>query len=165
MQLIPKTERKGVVLDSGATSHFVRGADNLPAMGSMHMSVTLPNGESIKATHMVDLPFEQLSLGARHAHVLPHLTMHSLASVPKLADAGYTTVFHPGNLGMTIHSRRSISIRQRCKPVLQGWRDENGLWNLGYNDPSVMSKQQKHNNSTEQTSPDIERPKETIVNV
>ena len=107
------------------------------------MSVTLPNGESIKATHTVDLPFEQLSLGARHAHVLPHLTTHSLVSIPKLADAGYRTVFHPGNLGVTIHSKR--------KPVLQGWRDENGLWKLGYNNPLVMSKWQKHNNSTEQT--------------
>jgi hypothetical protein len=127
MQLIPKTERKGMVLDSGTTSHFVQGADNLPATGSLHMSVTLPNGESIKAKHTVDLPFEQLSLGARHAHVLPHLTMHSLVSVLKLANAGYTTVLHPGNQVVTIYSRRNISIRQRCKPVLQGWRDENGL--------------------------------------
>jgi hypothetical protein len=165
MQLIPKTERKGMFLDSGATSHFVRGADNLPAMGSLRMSVRLPNGESIKATHVVDLPFEQLSLEARHAHVLPHLTTHSLVSVPKLADAGYMTVFHPGNLGMTIHSRRSISRWQRCKLVLQGWRDENGLWKLGYNDPSVMSDWRKHNNSTEQTSPDIEQPKETAAKV
>jgi hypothetical protein len=45
--------------------------------------------------------------------------MHSFVSIPKLADAGYTTVFYPGNLGVTIHSKR--------KPVLQGWRDENGL--------------------------------------
>jgi hypothetical protein len=120
MQLIPKTERKGMVLDSGATSHFVQGAEELPATGSLRMSATLPNGESIKATYTVDLPFEQLSLGARHAHVLPHLTMHSLVSIPKLADAGCMTVFHPGNLGVTVHSRRSISIQQRCKPVLQG---------------------------------------------
>jgi hypothetical protein len=165
MQLIPKTERKGMVLDSGAMSHFVRGADNLPATGSLRMSVTLPNGESIKATHTVDLPFEQLSLGARHAHVLPHLTTHSLVSISKLTDTGYMRVFHPGNLGVTIHSRKSISIRQQCKPVLQGWRDENGLWKLGYNNALVMSKRQKHNNSTEQTSPDIERPKETAANV
>jgi hypothetical protein len=49
MHLIPKTERKGMVSDSGATSHFVQGADDLPATGSMCMSVTLPNGESVKA--------------------------------------------------------------------------------------------------------------------
>jgi hypothetical protein len=120
MKLVPKTKTKGMVLDLGTTSHFVRGADNLPATGSLRMSVMLPNGESIKATHMVDLPFEHLSLGARHAHVLPHLTTHSLVSIPELADAGYTMVFHPGNLGMTIRSMRSISIQQGCKPVLQG---------------------------------------------
>jgi hypothetical protein len=28
MQLIPKTERKGMVLDLGTMSHFVQGADN-----------------------------------------------------------------------------------------------------------------------------------------
>jgi hypothetical protein len=103
-KLVPKTKTKGMVLDSGTTTHFVQGADNLPAMGSLRMSVTLPNGESIKATHTVDLPFEHLSLGARQAHVLPHLTMHSLFSIPKLADAGYMTVFHPGNLSVTIHT-------------------------------------------------------------
>jgi hypothetical protein len=146
-----------MVLDLGTTSHFVRGADDLPVTGSSSMSVTLPDGESIQATHTVNLPFEQLSLGARHAHVLPHLTTHSLVSIPKLADAGYTTVFHPGNLGVTIHSKR--------KPVLQGWRDENGLWKLGYNDPLVMSKQRKHNNSAKKTSLNIERPNKTAANV
>jgi hypothetical protein len=94
-----------MVLDSGTTSHFVRGADDLPVTGSSNISVTLPNGESIQASHTVNFPCEQLSLGARHAHVLPHLTMHSLVSILKLADAGYMTVYHPGNLGMTIHSK------------------------------------------------------------
>jgi hypothetical protein len=149
IRLVLKTKTKGMELDLGATSHFVRGADNLPATGSLRMSVMLPNGESIKATHTVDLPFEHLLLGARHAHVLPHLTMHSLVSVLKLADAGrYMMVFHPGNLGVTIHSRRSIRIWQQCKPVLQEWRDKNGLWQLGYNDLTLMSKQVKQKNLT-----------------
>jgi hypothetical protein len=160
MKSVLQTEKKGMVLDSGATSHFVQGADNLPAMGSLSMSVTLPNGESIKATHMVDLPFEQLSLGARHAHVLPHLTTHSFVSVLKLADAGYMTVFHPENLGMTICSRRSIGIHQQCKPVLQGWRDENELWQLGYDATTPMSKQIK-----QKISPNGTGPQETAANV
>jgi hypothetical protein len=160
IRLVPKTKTKGMVLDSGATSHFVRGADNLPATGSLRMSVKLPNGESIKATHTVDLLFEHLLPGARHAHVLPHLTTHSLVSILKLTDAGYMTVFLPGNLGMTIHSRRSISIWQQCKPVLQGWRDENGLWQLGYNDLILMSKQVK-----QKISPTRTRSQETAANV
>jgi hypothetical protein len=123
------------------------------------MSVTLPNGESIKTTQTVDLPFKHLFPGTRHAYVLPHLTTHSLVSVPKLADAGYTTVFHPGYLGMIIHSKRSISIWQQCKPVLQGWRDENGLWQLGYNGLTLMSKQVK-----QIISPNGTRLQETTAN-
>ena len=152
-----------MVLDSGATSHFVRLAENLPTMGSSNMTVILPNGKSIKATHTVDLPFECLHPRARHVHILPHLKTHSLISVPKLVDAGYMTVFHPGNLGVTIHSKSDISIQQWCKPVLQGWRDGNGLWKLGYNDVSSMSKQQ--NNSIEHNLPDINQQKETAANV
>ena len=127
------------------------------------MTVILPNGKLIKATHTVDLPFECLHPRARHAHVLPRLKTHLLISVPKLADAGYTTVFHPGNLGVTIHSKSDISIQQWCKPVLQGWRDGNGLWKLGYNDVSSMSKQQ--NDSIEHNLPDINQWKETAANV
>jgi hypothetical protein len=153
----------GMVLDSGATSHFVGLAENLPTTGSSNMTVILPNGKSIKATHTVDLPFECLHPRARHAHVLAHLKTHSLISVPKLADAGYTTVFHPGNLGVTIHSKSDISIQQWCKPVLQGWRDGNCLWKLEYNDVSSMSKQQ--NDSIEHNLPDINQQKETTANV
>jgi hypothetical protein len=61
MKLVPKAKTKGMVLDSGATSHFVQGADDLPATGSLRMSVMLPNGESIKATYTVDLQFEHLA--------------------------------------------------------------------------------------------------------
>ena len=127
---VPKTN--SMVLDSGAMSCFVRGADNLTVTGILHLSVTLPNGDSIKAMHTVDLPFAQLSPAAKHAHVLPHPKTHSLVSVGKLTDAGYTTVFHPGSLGVTIHSKQHINIRQKCKPILQAWRDKNGLWQLGY---------------------------------
>jgi hypothetical protein len=153
IELASKTEGMGMVLDSGATSHFVQLTENLPTKGSSNMTVILPYGKSIKATHTMDLPFECLHPRARHAHVLPHLKTHSLISVPKLVDAGYMTVFHPENLGVTIHSKSDISIQQWYKPVLQGWRDGNGLWKLGYNDVSSMSKQQ--NNSIEHNLPDI----------
>ena len=131
---------RSMVLDSGATSHFVRSAEALPATGTSRMSVQLPNDQGITVTHTVDLPFPGLSKRARHAHVLPHLTTNSLVSVPKLADAGYTVVFHPGAKGVTIHKPNSFSFRQRSKPVLQGWRDKNGLWQLGYKNASIMSK-------------------------
>ncbi len=72
-----------------------------------------------------------------------------MVSVPKLADAGYTTVFHPGKQGVTIHGTNTVSIHQRCKPVLQGWRDKNGLWQLGYDfDASIMIRQTKEQQHT-----------------
>ncbi len=145
-----------MVLDSGATSHFVRLAENLPTTGSSNMTVILPNGKSIKATHTMDLTFECLHPRARHVRVLPHLKTHLLISVPKLADAGYTMVFHPGNLGVSIHSKSDISIQQWCKPVLQGWRDGNGLWKLGHNDVSSIK---QRNNSIEHNLPDINQQK------
>jgi hypothetical protein len=118
-------------------------------MGESNVSVQLPNGDSICASHTVNLPYSALSQAARHAHVLLHLTTNSLVSVPKLADAGYTTVFHPGKQGVTIHGTNTVSIHQRCKPVLQGWQDENGLWQLVYNsDASIMSRQTKERQHT-----------------
>ncbi len=97
----------------------------------------------------MNLPYSALSKAAKHAHVLPHLTTNSLVSFPKLTDAGYTTVFHPGKQGATIHGTNTISIHQRCKPVLQGWQDENSLWQLGYNsDESIMSRQTKERQHT-----------------
>ena len=105
-----------MVLDSGATSHFVRQADKLPKTGMSDKLVTLPNGQTIKASHTVNLPFPALHPKCRTAHVLPSLTTNSLVSVPKLADAGYTTVFHPGDQGVTIHEGNNWS-----PVVLQGW--------------------------------------------
>jgi hypothetical protein len=55
---------------------------------------------------------------------------------------------------------KSISIPQPCKPVLQGWRDKNGLWQLGYNDPTLMSKQVKR-----KISPNGTHSQETAANV
>jgi hypothetical protein len=48
-----------------------------------------------QATHTAILPFESLSDEARRADVLPGLRPNSLVSVGKLADADYTTIFHP----------------------------------------------------------------------
>ena len=128
-----------MVVDSGATSHFMRVEENLPVHGPSHKIVSLPDGSRIKASHTTELPFPALSASARHAHVLPNLTTNSLISVPKLADAGYTTVFHPHAGGVTVHAKNRFSFRQRCKPVLQGWRDKDGLWRLGHVDKHIKS--------------------------
>ena len=119
-----------MVLNSGATSHFIQQEENLPVTGMSNKIVALPDGSTVKATTTVRLPFHQLADAARQAHVLPSLAQNSLISVPKLADARYTTIFHPKSQGVTVHRSDTISISQKRKPVLQGCRDIDGLWRL-----------------------------------
>ena len=97
-----------MVLDSGATSSFVQPEENLPITGISRKIVNLPDGSSIQATHTTMLPFESLSPDARKADVLPGLRPNSLVSVGKLANADYTTIFHPRGEGVTVHKKNSF---------------------------------------------------------
>jgi hypothetical protein len=110
-----------MVLDLGATSHFVCPDENLPVTGVSNKVVALANRSKINAMHTTDLLFDALTNDARKAHVLPELRPNSLVSVGKLADAGYTTIFHPSGRGVTVHKKKSMHIRLLHKPVLQGW--------------------------------------------
>jgi hypothetical protein len=123
-----------MVVDSGATSSFVRPEENLPITGPSDKVVALPDGSTKQATHTAILPFESLSDEARRADVLPGLRPNSLVSVGKLADSDYTTMFHPRGEGVTVHEKNSFRIQLLRKPVLQGWRDANGLWRLSRDD-------------------------------
>ena len=86
-----KRDRKAIkefTVDSGATSHYVRPSDNLPIIGPSDKEVYMPNGEIVKATAQVKLPFD-IRDSARIAELVPGITTNSLVSVGKLADAGY----------------------------------------------------------------------------
>ena len=101
-----KRDRKAIkefTVDSGATSHYVRPSDNLPVIGPSDKEVYMPNGEIVKATAQVKLPFDIRDL-ARIAELVPGITTNSLVSVGKLADAGYITVFLPRGEGVLIVS-------------------------------------------------------------
>jgi hypothetical protein len=52
-QIKPST----MIVDSGATSHFMRAEENLPHTGISTKVVFLPNGKQIKASHTTELPF------------------------------------------------------------------------------------------------------------
>ncbi len=119
-----------MVVDSGATSSFVRPEENLPISGLSNKVVALPDGSTKQATHTAVLPFPSLSDEARKAEVLPGLPPNSLVSVGKLADSDYTTIFHPQGEGVTVHKKNSFRLQLLRKPVLQGWWDANGLWRL-----------------------------------
>ena len=119
-----------MILDSGASSHFMRAEERLPVTGISTKIASLPNGKTINASHKMELPFPSLTAKARQADVLPGLQNNSLVSVGKLSDANYTTIFHLQGEGVTVHRPGSFHIKLLRKPVLQGWRDANGLWRL-----------------------------------
>jgi len=99
-----------MVVDSGATSSFVRPEENLPITGPSSKIVALPDGSTKQATHTAILPFQSLSDKARRADVLPGLRPNSLVSVGKLADADYTTIFHPRGEGVTVHEKNTVRV-------------------------------------------------------
>jgi hypothetical protein len=46
--------------------------------------------------------------------------MTPLISVNKMAKEGYTTIFHPGEEGVTVHKTVTVAIATTEPPVLQG---------------------------------------------
>jgi hypothetical protein len=77
-----------LVIDLGATSHFVPEEMNLPKQGTSNKEVYLPDNSKLKATYTTQLPFTQLSNKAREADILPGLKT-PLISVNKMAEEGY----------------------------------------------------------------------------
>ena len=125
-----RREAKKLVIDSGATSHFVTEEMNLPINGKSYKEVYLPNDMKIQATHKTKLPFIQLTNKAREAEILPGLKT-SLMSVNKLAEEGYTTIFHPGEKGATIHKPGTLTIKTTESPILQGCKNKGEkLWTI-----------------------------------
>ncbi len=115
-----KTMNRTIIVDSGATSHFVQAADDLPYRGKSQKTVHLPDGYTIKTSHTATLPFTTISDAAQEAYVLPRLKGNSLLSVPTLTTEGYTTMFHAENEGVDVYNAKTVAITAKAKPVLQG---------------------------------------------
>ncbi len=92
------TKKKSLklVIDSGATSHFICEEANLPTTGKMNTLIYLPDDTKLKATTKAQLPIPKLSNKAKGAIVVPGLKQN-LSSINKFSQAGYTTVFQRGN--------------------------------------------------------------------
>lgn len=120
------------ILDSGATSHFVKSSKGCKITGKTAIKVVrMPDGHVTNTTEQVVLPLPALTEEAKKADVLPALTHDNLMSVSKLANAGYTTIFHPHNGGVTVHQAGTGKITLDREIILQGWRDErSGLWRV-----------------------------------
>ncbi len=56
-----KQNEHSIIINSGATSHFVSKEANLPNMGKANAEVYLPDGSTLTATNKTLLPFEQMS--------------------------------------------------------------------------------------------------------
>ena len=118
------------MLDSGATSNFIKSANGFKLTGPSSKSVSTANGQIMKATNTALLPLTQLTAGAREAIVIPEMSTNALMSVKQLADQGYTTIFHPYLQGATVHDNDSFELVINKPPLLQGWRDNGGLWTV-----------------------------------
>ncbi len=113
---------------------------NLPKKGTSNKEVYLPDNSKLKASHTTQLPFKQLSHKAREADILPGLKT-PLISVSKMAEEGYTTIFHPGEKGVTIQEPGSVSIIAKTPPVLQGCKSKGAkLWTISNNDDSMKER-------------------------
>lgn len=139
-----------MVIDSGATSNFVRKEENLPKTGPSTKVVRMPDGRCTKASATMELPYPTLNAPARKAHVLPALNKNSLLSVPTLADAGYTTIFHPHQKGVDVYNGEDVTIQAHTPPVLQGCREMSGLWTV-----KAKYKQEKEQANTVYDLPSI----------
>ena len=58
----------------------------------------LPNGENMQSTHTTLLPFTQMPLVARRAHVLLALQNKALLSIGQFCDSNFTAVFRKGQV-------------------------------------------------------------------
>jgi hypothetical protein len=115
------------MLDSAASKTFVRSSRGMEITGESDKQVMAANGGSISATHTALLPTQTLSKGARESYVVPEV-QENLMSVPVLSDNGYTTIFLPDDEGVKIYEHDGVTIIENAPPVLQGCRDERGLW-------------------------------------
>jgi hypothetical protein len=119
-----------IIIDSGATSHFISKELDLPKMGTSQITVYLPDNSTLQATNKTQLLFEQLSAEAREANILPGLTK-SLLCINKMAENGYTTIFRPGNEGVMIHKKGTLTIPTSEPSVLQGCKKRGAnLWTV-----------------------------------
>jgi hypothetical protein len=104
----------------------------------LHKTVAMAFGQVANTTAAAMLPMTQLCAPACQTHILPALSPNSLLSVGTFADNGYVTIFHEGNRGTTVHNRNNITITSKRPAILQGCRDENGLWRVPLPEPTSI---------------------------
>ncbi len=70
---VARRRQHRIIIDSGATSHFMSKDLNLPTEGTSNKEVYLPNNAKLITSRRTKLPFDNLTSAAREADVLPGL--------------------------------------------------------------------------------------------
>ena len=159
---LERRQRQGdgtAVIDSAATSSFWREEDpHIKTNVESGKRVMMPNGHMAVSSKKAKLPNTKLNDAARDLDLLPELKDNSLLSVCKLADAGYTTIFHAENGGVTVHWAGDVYIKVKKEAIMRGWHDESGLWR-------VPIKDRVENENTDTLLIQRPMPKEGALNV
>jgi hypothetical protein len=114
---------------------------DLPKDGASNKEVFLPDNSKLRTSHKTKLPFEQLSDAARKEHILPGLRQ-SLLSVNKISEEGHTTIFHPGEEGVSINKKGTLTITTSKPPVLQGCKsNQEKSWTVSANQNDQISEE------------------------
>ncbi len=125
-----KTTSNKVSNRFGSNTNFVTEDMNLPMKGKSHREVYLQDNPKLHTSYKTELSFKQLTSRAREADVLPGLKT-PLMSVNKMAEEGYTTIFHLGEQGITIHKPGTLTITMTEPPILQGCKLKGAkLWTI-----------------------------------
>jgi hypothetical protein len=122
--------RRFAFLDLGATSGAAPAEDKPDLVDTGQPSrktFMFPDGRTGKATKKMLLK-DNLRLVAREMNIVPGFHL-ALVSIPKLADAGYTTVFSKD--GATIYDNETTLITATSPLVLESERCKHtGMWKL-----------------------------------
>ncbi len=98
--------------------------------GKSHKEVYVLDSTKLQASYKTELPFKQLTSRVREADVLPGLKT-PLMSVNKMAEESYTTIFHLGEEGVTVHKPGTLIIATSEPPILQGGKQKGAkLWTI-----------------------------------
>ena len=109
------------VLDCGATNSFIKSENGAITAGKKsNKKVNMPNGTFLNPSHKALLPNENLNAQARECDIIPGLQHSSLVSVRKLADAGYCTIFMPGNQDVHVIDGNQVKVHLSREAVFRG---------------------------------------------
>jgi hypothetical protein len=102
------------------------------------LTVRLPNGATMESTHTAALNIPPVKKAASIAHVFPGISNHSLLSVGKLCNEGYTVTFR--NTAVAICNSQELQI-------LKGTQDlDTGLWKINLRKEYQQTQQEVANN-------------------